>query len=417
MSIASELTDLSANRDAIKSAIEAKSPTVAPTNALSSFPAAIASISTGGGGWVKPADWPDIKALLEADTEDYPYKIYALYDETTNPNTSANLNNIVWGGEKAITSDGATYSPLPSSPHTWTDSETNRYGWVAFYSTTGFTRFAPGQPYNSPGANLLWVCGNQTPTAYSTFAYASLLQKIDFPTKITWAGGANQFAHAFENNFNLRELPVFDTTGVTGSSSTFSACSMIEEISEDLKLSNCQSIRNIFYYCTNLKRISDSLTTTGCTDFRNAFYACFLLESIPSVIDFSSATDMISVFSQCFCLRYLPDVINLSSIQSANSQNSAFSDLRSLQALPTHLTTNWSLSFASSNMVSRDSLAVFGDPNNPLTITGGMVYNLNTCPNASQTITLHANVKTNFTAEEQAAIETAMSNKNWTLSW
>lgn len=68
MSIATELTRLAANRDAIKAAIEAKNPATAPTSALSSFPAAITSIPTGGdGGWQKPSNWPDIEAILEQD--------------------------------------------------------------------------------------------------------------------------------------------------------------------------------------------------------------------------------------------------------------------------------------------------------------------------------------------------------------
>lgn len=57
MSIATELTNLAANRDAIKAAIEAKNPSVAPTNALSSFPAAIAAIPSGGGGDDEPKPW------------------------------------------------------------------------------------------------------------------------------------------------------------------------------------------------------------------------------------------------------------------------------------------------------------------------------------------------------------------------
>ena len=56
MSIATELTNLAANRDAIKAAIEAKNPSVAPTSALSSFPASIASIPTGGGGDAEPPE-------------------------------------------------------------------------------------------------------------------------------------------------------------------------------------------------------------------------------------------------------------------------------------------------------------------------------------------------------------------------
>ena len=54
MSIATELTNLATNRDAIKAAIEAKNPATAPGTGLASFPAAIASIPTGGGGAEPP---------------------------------------------------------------------------------------------------------------------------------------------------------------------------------------------------------------------------------------------------------------------------------------------------------------------------------------------------------------------------
>lgn len=49
MSIAAEIESLVAAKHAIKAAIEAKNPTVAPTDVLAQWPDAIASIPTGGG--------------------------------------------------------------------------------------------------------------------------------------------------------------------------------------------------------------------------------------------------------------------------------------------------------------------------------------------------------------------------------
>ena len=68
MSIATEIAALAANKAAIKSAIEAKNPATAPTDALAQWPTAIASIPTGGGGgWQPPSDWPDIRQILADD--------------------------------------------------------------------------------------------------------------------------------------------------------------------------------------------------------------------------------------------------------------------------------------------------------------------------------------------------------------
>lgn len=53
MSIATEIATLAANKAAIKAAIEAKNPATAPTDALSQWPTAIASIGGGGHeGWI-----------------------------------------------------------------------------------------------------------------------------------------------------------------------------------------------------------------------------------------------------------------------------------------------------------------------------------------------------------------------------
>ena len=50
MGIASELQQMAANKAAIKASIESKDPDVPPTDDMSQWPAAIASIPTGGGG-------------------------------------------------------------------------------------------------------------------------------------------------------------------------------------------------------------------------------------------------------------------------------------------------------------------------------------------------------------------------------
>ena len=87
---------------------------------------------------------------------------------------------------------------------------------------------------------------------------------------------------------------------------------------------------------------------------------------------------------------------------------------RSIRSLPTHVTSNWNLSFSDLTAVTdKNSVATFVDGS----ITGGFVGNLNTCPNNGQTITLNSVIKGLFTASEQSAIEAAMTAKNWTLSW
>lgn len=72
MSIASELITLAANKAAIKAAIEAKNPSIAPTDALAQWPTSIASISSG-----TPLPYDEIVDYLS-----FPAGAYIVFDST-----------------------------------------------------------------------------------------------------------------------------------------------------------------------------------------------------------------------------------------------------------------------------------------------------------------------------------------------
>ena len=65
---------------ALKEAIAAKGVAVPDGTKLTDMPTLVDRIETE---WVKPRDWPDIKAMLAADTEDYEGKIFILYELLT----------------------------------------------------------------------------------------------------------------------------------------------------------------------------------------------------------------------------------------------------------------------------------------------------------------------------------------------
>lgn len=398
MSIASELTNLAANRDAIKAAIEAKSPTVAPTDALSSFPAAIESIPSGGGSSASPVaamyGWPDIKAMLEADTEDFAHKAYVLFDGLACPT----VPDIVNGGDrapfkgaaKAVTSDGATYTA--QSTHTWDRSKlaSGRYGWIAYYSSTGFTSMSLGVNYSNPITMPLWAVGN-TPLNISSaygmdfgFSYSYTLVAIDFPRIVLPSNRGNRM---FFSSTSLASIPpVFDVSGCTNLSQSFSQCTALQCLPSALDISSATNTQAIFHQCRSLTEV-------------------------PAVLDFSSSTNCSSAFQDCNYLRALPDVLDFGA--STNNGN-AFQGCYRLEALPTHLTANRSVSFVSSTHVTdRASVATFVNG----AITDGFVGNLNTCNTSGQTITLNSAIKGLFTASEQSAIETMVAAKNWTLTW
>lgn len=407
MSIASEMTNLAANRDAIKAAIEAKNPSVAPTDALSSFPAAIASIPTGGGGgastpWPSSLGWPDIKALLNADTEDYAHKAYFLFDALAFPSViqlcvSHDLA-LVRPCEKAVTSDGQTYTPSsPDHTHVWDTSRLigGRYGWVALYSSTKFKSLNVIQSYSSSSNSIprvLWVVGNtgvDVPDAYGFVISAGYCKTraIDFKDGISY--GKASASRMF-----------FSATCLLGINS--------------LDLSACTDVNNAFAENYSLTAVPSILDISRATNANALFVRCSALAKVPDVLDFSSCTNVSSVFRDCVSLTAVPDVLDFSSVTSASNLAYAFGGCRSLRALPTHVAVNYSLSFSDcTGVTNKDSVCTFSNG----VVSGGFVGNLNTCPNNGQTITLNSYIKGLFTSSEQSAIEAAMKEKHWTLSW
>lgn len=371
MSIASEMTNLAANRDAIKAAIEAKGVSDAG-NTLAGFPAAIESIPSGGGGseFVPPTEMPNIRQLLSNDEENYTHKIYVLFDALAGPSVS-NVVSRNAGAEKVVTSDGATYTA--NATHTWDRSKliNGRYAWAAYYSSTGFTECNWTRSYYQPDITVLWIAGN-TALVSSSGPYALVLgyqwavQAIEFPS-VAYTTTAHNYgaARKFVNCSSLRMLPLV------------------------IDLSTQQNMSQMFN-------------------------GCYSLNATPSTLDLSNATNVSNMFGSCYLLTTVADTLNLGSVTSASNQSNMFFNCYSLRALPTHVTSKWSLSFAqSSGVTDKDSIATFANGS----ITGGFVGNLNTCPNNGQTITLNSAIKGLFTASEQSAIESAMTAKNWTLSW
>jgi len=397
MSIASEMTNLAANRDAIKAAIEAKNPTVAPTNALSSFPASIASIS-GGSSSASPVaamyGWPDIKALLAADTEDYAHKAYVLFDGAVCPTVPKIMNtsdySIFTGVAKAVTSDGSVYTS--NAAHTWDATKliSGRYGWIAYYSSTGFTSLDIQVSTSAIATMPLWVVGN-TALAISS---------------------------AYENNYTAQnayglvaiDFPSIVLASNRGNRSMFGCMSLVEV--PPLDISACTNPSVIYADCRSLKSSASLvMSNSAATNTSQMFYNCYSLTDAPSVMDTSKSTNCSYMFSGCAYLRALPDTLDIGI--STNNTN-VFNGCYSLEVLPTHFTANLSVSFAHSIHV-RDKASVATFVNGA--ITDGFIGNLNTCNKSGQTITLNAAIKGLFTASEQSAIEAAMTAKNWTLSW
>ena len=322
MSVASELTNLAANRDAIKAAIEAKSPATAPTAALSSFPASIASIPSGGGGaWTKPSSWPDIRPILEADTHQYANKLIALLD------ADASMPSIaLTGGTYYVLSDGYEGG---ATTHVWDTSKDivgtdgRRYHWGIVMSDSELTNLGPcsGTSYDT---KVLWSYG---PDADVTFTGSYPNYRMMFCESVT-VGDVSQTSgnrifsdmyslrslkaksitvvsmqQAFANNRNLAEIDVgtFDTASCTSFLSAFSGCwSLVESPSFDS--SSATTMEGAFANCASLKLIPH-LDASSCTNIGSIFQACDSLEGLPSDFSPSDGCAKTRIYQGCRCLR------------------------------------------------------------------------------------------------------------------
>lgn len=308
MSIASEMTNLAANRDAIKAAIEARSPTVAPTNALSSFPASIASIPSGG-GWQKPPEWPDLHELLRTYPSQDPSQV----------NTIAVLLDL--RGVTSVRIDGGShraqafrYSDDPQVVHTdnrayiHTFSGSPSLGWCIVYSSNPISIQMRTDLYGYLGMDgtgagsynglALWII---TIGDAEMYGESSSVQCIESDTLTLSQGkyaqqrakqmqifpGATTGTNAnylFQNNTALTEVGVseFDVTDVTTFEGMFTYCSAISKLdTSKWDMSSAINVNKIFENCFNLTSVDMSgWDLSSITTMSNSFYQCVSLRTI-----------------------------------------------------------------------------------------------------------------------------------------
>ena len=287
MSIASELTNLAANRDAIKAAIEAKNPATAPTSALSSFPASIASIPTGGGGWQPPSDWPDLHAILQQypnGGSDYPKALAVLFDlEAGRTVKLTNCTKVRYSDAPDVVADGTNTGTIT---HTFSN-DAGRYGWAVLYVASNSNYLNPNL-----GSGVATVIPGTTSSASSI--------------GVLWASGIGRVALTGGSCKSVQCIDTVDDTCIVssynnGASSTWGLRAF--RVKKAVKQSTT-TIRNAFYGCYRLGEIDTSdWDTSGVTSFEGTFEYCGSLESVDITgWDASNATNF-SLFANAVALK------------------------------------------------------------------------------------------------------------------
>ena len=409
---------------ALKEAIAAKGVAVPEYTKLTDMPALVDRIETE---WVKPRDWPDIKAMLAEDTEDYEGKLFILYELLT-PGAQWTIMRPSSSLYAKIVVDDVEHTETV----TVTPDASKRYHVVKLYYTSRelqSSAMAVGSIPDSvisagesqTGIVPRWVSANgiTAKVVYAGWMYKSrrylvafeglTLDKSDYPSNLATpceyavrkyfsiVGAGGNCNGLFQKASNIREFDVSFATAINNANNMFFNCYSLAKAPDGLDLSQCTSCASMFSNCYSLSRVPDSLDLSQCTSCNNMFDSCAQLKRV-SFAEGSGQllTHLGYCFRNCASLTYLslPDGFG----KNATNLSNCFSGCTSLA----HITgsPNFKVSFSLSDCknLTHDSLIV-------------VINGLQTVT-TSQTLTLGSTNLAKLTDDEKKVA----TDKGWTLA-
>lgn len=211
-----------------------------------------------------PAEWPDIRKILDEDTAPYPGKVIYLYNNLSAGQMGMGtvVNTPSYVGFR--TSDDPDMIVLGRKYYTWTgagDVPTSRgYGvrWVILYYNTDSETVGSQQPYYWWNYYMLAVYfAVQNPL--TSFAREWNLEYIFSRT--------NEFNTILWDNSSLKEIPPINMTGtMTAASYPFQNLKSIKKIEIKSLFENTNDIRSFFGYMCELEEV-DGVIDMSKMDF------------------------------------------------------------------------------------------------------------------------------------------------------
>lgn len=364
MSIQSEINRIIGFRNAALAAVAEKGVTVPQGAAIDDLPGLIRSIETGGsggGGWTRPDDWPDLSAMDYSS--EVVYMTYAADEangfccfsfRTSTGSYSAEIGEIVNG----VFTPSATYTISSNSncQHYFGSAAggykvirvkalAGRLTGFSFNKALAFTdngvqKYGTSQGLLEFYANLGTLTNNDGFFASARFLQNVHLGSVKLPTSIqrmfadcrslaqidagSWDTSAVQSMAYLFNNCGLRSADIanWDTSALTSISDMFYGSAFEEIDLSDWDVSRCTTLH---YFCQNcywLKKLDVSgWNTNSMTSFVESFYNCHSLQEIDvSGWSTGKVTDMRSFFYNCYILRELDlsgwDFTNVTNLNS-----------------------------------------------------------------------------------------------------
>lgn len=159
----------------------------------------------------------------------------------------------------------------------------------------------------------------------SVFHSCHLLQEI--PLNMDFSQATGSMNYIFYNCFNLRKIPPLYTKNATSMVGMFISCMCLSRIPY-LDTSNATSLDSIFYNCQALEYVP-YLDTRKCTNANYIFWNCKKLKQIQPELPGASFTSLLGVFSNTAILK--APSINTASVTTMNSM---FSGCQTLKTIP-----------------------------------------------------------------------------------
>lgn len=316
MSIASQLVKLADNKAAIKAAIEAKSPTVPPTDSLAQWPEAIASIPSGGeqqDEWTPPSDWPDIKASIKAyptgATDGESNVLVFLFDCTNATSIRMRCGTSYRFSDdpgSVVTSAKNTYVYRSVQPGT-------RYVWVAAYASDfvffGDANYASstndGSSYVATG--IVWIAGSGVAEARCWNALNGCRAIENGLVTFNKRGGGGGYLQG-SNSLNKWSYESI-SLGESSLNNCFYGCHALTSLAfpDVINTSSVVNFSSMFHDCNSLRILDLSMfDTSSATNMGNMFYnnGSLVILDLTS-FDMSSVTNVTNMFGSCYSLRSL----------------------------------------------------------------------------------------------------------------
>ena len=309
-------------------------------------------ISSGGGEWVRPADWLPMPTGITSANDTF-VGLHAVIENGDNYcaflfTTSAGQYRVDWGDGTVTLHNSNTIAQYQYNYASISNSTLSTRGYkqviITVTAVSGLLRSidlqrrfvtSPIQNQNSTSGFLDCILSmpnasvGQSVIIGSTTVAHRYVERFDIKTM----GGNNRTSNFFFNFLALQSVPLFNMSTVQLADSMFFGCRSLKSI----PLFNTQNVTTMFSFFNSCYSLESAplLNTANVTTMQNMFSGCAILKSVP-LFNTQNVTNMNSMFTNCNTLQEVP-LFNTSNV---SIMTNIFQQCNSLLKAPLLNTSN-----------------------------------------------------------------------------